>query len=53
MLLKSGLRAYASDLIGTFSGIMIPLTSVPVEVLLAVPIIAALVITFYKYVGED
>ena len=47
-LLNSGLRAYDSALTTTFSGILIPLTSVPIEIMLAVPIIAALVIPFYK-----
>lgn len=52
VLLKNGLRTYADDLTNTFSGLMIPLTQAPIEILLAVPMIAALIIGFYKYLGE-
>ena len=52
MLLDTGLRTYAPDLTSTFSGIMIPLTQTPIEVLLAVPMIGALVIGFYKYLSK-
>ena len=49
LILKLGIRSYAPVLSETFSGLMIPLTHVPVEVLLATPIITALIIPFYKY----
>lgn len=49
IILKLGIRSYAPVLSDTFSGILIPLTQVPVEVLLATPIITALVISFYKF----
>lgn len=49
LLLKLGIRSYAPVLSETFSGLLIPLTHVPIEVLLAAPIITALVIPFYKY----
>ena len=52
ILLKTGLRSYASDLTNTFSGFTIPLTQAPIEILLAVPIIATLVIAFYKYIED-
>ncbi|MDO8460675.1 MAG: hypothetical protein Q7S74_06200 [Nanoarchaeota archaeon] len=53
VLLSTGLRTYVTDLTKTFSGILIPLTNVPIEVLVAVPIIATLIISFYKFLGED
>jgi hypothetical protein len=53
ILLRSGLRSYTPELTSTFSGFMIPLTAAPIEVLLAVPIIGALVISFYKYVSDS
>jgi hypothetical protein len=50
LILKLGIRSYADILSQTFSGIMIPLTLVPIEVLIATPMISALIIPFYKYV---
>ena len=52
-LLKIGVRGYSPILTDTFSGFMIPLTRVPIEVFLAVPILAALVIGFYMYFAEQ
>ena len=52
LLLKYGFRSYSSALTDTFSGLLIPLTGVPIEVLIAVPMIAALIIPFYKYVNS-
>ena len=52
LLLKYGFRSYSSALTDTFSGILIPLTRVPIEVLIAVPMIAALIIPFYKYLSD-
>lgn len=49
LILKLGIRSYAGVLSSTFSGIMIPLTQIPLEVILAVPMISALIIPFYKY----
>jgi hypothetical protein len=52
MLLKYGFRSYSSALTDTFSGLLIPFTGVPIELLIAVPMIAALIIPFYKYVNS-
>jgi len=49
LILKLGIRSYTTVLSSTFSGLVIPMTQVPLEVVLAVPIISALVIPFYKY----
>ena len=53
LILKLGIRSYAPILAETFSGIMIPLTYVPIEVLLATPIITALIVPFYKYMLKN
>ena len=53
ILLRTGLRGYSPILTDTFSGISTPLTQLPIEVVLAFPIIAALVIGFYKHFTED
>lgn len=50
LILKLGIRSYADVLSQTFSGLTIPGTLVPIEVLLAVPLISALIIPFYKYI---
>ena len=52
LIIKMGIRSYADILSSTFSGIMIPLTQVPLEVLIAVPMISALIIPFYKYISS-
>jgi len=52
LILKLGIRSYATLLSSTFSGLMIPLTQVPIEVLFAVPMISALIIPFYKYISS-
>ena len=52
LLLKLGIRSYAPLLSETFSGLLIPLTQVPLEVMLATPIITALIIPFYKYIFD-
>jgi len=49
LIIKLGIRSYADVLSQTFSGLMIPLTQVPLEILFAVPMISALIIPFYKY----
>jgi len=51
-MIRSGIRSYDISLTQTFSGITIPLTNVPLEIMLAVPLIAALVIPFYKYLSK-
>ena len=48
ILLKIGIRGYDPVLTTTMSGINIPFTNAPIEILIAIPIIAALVIPFYK-----
>lgn len=48
ILLSTGIRGYASELTSTMSGMYIPLTSAPIEIILIIPLIAALVIPFYK-----
>ena len=48
-LLSTEIRSYAPVLIQTMSGLFIPFTSIPVEMILAVPLFATLVLTFYKY----
>ena len=53
LILKLGIRSYAPILAETFSGIMIPLTYVHIEVLLATPIITALIVPFYKYMLKN
>jgi len=53
LLLKLGIRSYAPLLSETFSGLLIPLTQVPLEVMLATPIITALIIPFYKYMLDQ
>jgi hypothetical protein len=52
LILNMGIRTYALFLSETFGGFMIPLTQVPIEVLVAVPMISALVIPFYKYFSK-
>ena len=52
LILKLGIRSYADILSQTFSGLMIPLTQVPMEVLFAVQMISALIIPFYKYISS-
>lgn len=53
IIIKLGIRSYAPVLSETFSGLLIPLTQVPIEVLLATPIITALIIPFYKYILDN
>ncbi|MBS3136036.1 hypothetical protein J4401_03675 [Candidatus Woesearchaeota archaeon] len=48
ILLSAGIREYSSVLTQTMSGILIPLTSAPIEIILTIPLIGALVIPFYK-----
>lgn len=48
IMLSNGLRGYAEELTRTLSGLIIPLTSAPIEIILTIPLVAALVIPFYK-----
>lgn len=51
-LLQTGIREYAPVLTVTMTGKMIPFTVVPIEAIYAIPLFAALIITFYKYVNH-
>ena len=48
LLLKVGIRGYDVGLLNTMSGLSIPLTNAPIEIIMIIPIIAALIIPFYK-----
>lgn len=48
ILFSSGIRSYAVELTSTMSGVMIPFTSAPIEIIAVIPMIAALVVPFYK-----
>ena len=50
ILLKVGIRDYSVVLTNTLSGINIPFTLAPIEILIVIPMIAALVIPFYKII---
>ncbi len=50
-LIQTGVRAYAPVLTETMTGFAIPLTSVPLEAIYAIPIFTALILSFYKYVN--
>jgi len=52
ILLQTGIRSYDAVLTETMSGIMIPLTQAPIEIILVIPMIAALIIPFYKFVNR-
>lgn len=52
ILYVNGIREYAELLTNTFSGLSIPFTSVPLEVLLTAPLISALIIPFYRYISN-
>ena len=52
MLLKVGIRGYAPILKSKMSGLAIPFTKAPIEIIPTVPIIAALVISFYNYINH-
>lgn len=49
VLLLTSIREYSPILTDTFSGSVIPFTTVPIEVVMAIPILTALIIGFYKY----
>lgn len=51
-LLATGLRDYDPILTSTMTGISIPFTSAPLEIIMVIPIIAALIIPFYKVMLE-
>jgi hypothetical protein len=51
-LIIFGIRDYAPVLKSTMSGLTIPFTLVPLEAVFAVPLFAALIIAFYKYVNH-
>jgi hypothetical protein len=48
ILLNTGIRGYDTVLTSTMTGITIPFTSAPIEIIMVIPIIAALIIPFYK-----
>lgn len=48
ILLKTGIRGYDSILTSTMTGVSIPFTSAPIEIIIIIPIIAALIVPFYK-----
>ncbi|MBS1266275.1 MAG: hypothetical protein MAG795_00242 [Candidatus Woesearchaeota archaeon] len=48
ILLNTGIRGYDAVLTSTMTGITIPFTSAPIEIIMVIPIIAALIIPFYK-----
>lgn len=50
-LLTINMRGYSKELIATMTGFYIPFTTIPIEVVWAIPLFAALVITFYKYIN--
>ncbi len=50
-LLASGIQMYADDLTKTMTGLKIPFTIVPIEAIYAIPLLAILIITFYKYIN--
>jgi hypothetical protein len=50
-LVQTGIKSYAPILANTFTGLKIPLTNVPLEILGAIPLFATLIICFYKYLN--
>jgi hypothetical protein len=50
-LITSGIKSYSPILANTFTGLKIPLTTVPLEIMAAVPLFATLIICFYKYIN--
>ncbi len=51
-LLQTGVRDYAPLLKQSMSGLLIPFTIVPIEAVYAIPLFAALIISFYKYINH-
>lgn len=51
IMLNIGVRGYAPFLTERLSGLMVPLTQVPLEGLYASPIFIMLVLAFYKYMN--
>ena len=52
LLLETGIRKYAPVLMETMTGFTIPLTTVPLEAVYAIPLFTALILAFYKYVNH-
>lgn len=48
-VLLLGIRAYSPEVLGRLSGIIIPLTNVPIESLYYMPVFMALIISFTRY----
>ena len=49
LLMKYGFRVYGPSAVDNFSGLTLPFTSVPIEVVVAIPFYLALVIGFNRY----
>lgn len=47
-MLKAGIKVYDPVLLNSLSGLYIPLTNAPLEIIPSVPIIGALILPFYK-----
>ncbi|MBU0628435.1 MAG: hypothetical protein KKC75_04545 [Nanoarchaeota archaeon] len=52
ILLQTGIRGYDAVLTATMRGIMIPFTQAPIEIVFVIPMMAALIIPFYKFVNR-
>jgi hypothetical protein len=48
-LIHSGHRVYLSSTVGNFSGVMVPILNIPVEVIFAIPFYLALAVAFSRY----
>jgi len=52
VMISMGLRGYAQFLLDSMqSGVLMPLLSIPIEAIYAVPIFCALILSFYKYIN--
>jgi hypothetical protein len=51
ILVTSGIRSYAPELLARTTGINIPILNLPIEALLVLAIIGTLVISTYKYIN--
>lgn len=49
LLITNGFREYGPSSVANFSGLVIPMTSIPIEIMFAIPFYLSLVIGFIKY----
>lgn len=51
-LVQTGMRKFSTIVTAQLSGLYIPLTVVPLEGIFAIPVLASLILTFYKYINH-